>query len=131
MSKAYAPIVQNYCHKTIQNRIEERSDFDTKIRNDPIALLKTIREVMHVPAWAKYPFVALTEALIRVLNFKQQERELVTDFTKQFKQAKDILKSYIGKEMTDGFVKQTKEYIQADDVDKEEIKKNGFETWMA
>ena len=130
LSKAYALIFQNYCHKTIQNRIEEKPDFDTKIRNNPIELLKTIREVMHVPAWAKYLFVALTEALVRVLNFKQLERELVTEFTKRFKQSKDVLKSYIVTEMTDGFVEQTEKYLKANTTKQAELKKKGFETMV-
>ena len=64
---------------------------------------------MHVLARAKYQFVALMEALLRVLNFRQTEKDTVAEFSKRFKEAKDVLKSYIDSEMTDGFVIQTEE----------------------
>ena len=86
---------------------------------------------MHVPARAKYPFVAVTEALMRVLTLKQQENELVVDYARRFKQAMENLKAYMGAEMLDGFVTQTEEYTNGNEAKKSELKKNGFETWMS
>ena len=47
MSKAYAVIFNNYCTRAMQNRIEEHPDFETKIKDDPIELLHTIRLLTH------------------------------------------------------------------------------------
>ena len=44
--KAYA-IIFGYCNKTMQNRIEETSGFEEKIRNDPFLLLETIKLKMY------------------------------------------------------------------------------------
>ncbi len=62
LTKAYALIFSNYCNKTMQSRIEEHPDFESKIENDPIALLDAIKILMHDPVRAQYPMV-LTEAL--------------------------------------------------------------------
>jgi len=43
LTKAYASIFSNYCNKTMQSRIKEHPDFETKIENDPIALLDAIK----------------------------------------------------------------------------------------
>ena len=61
--KAYALIFSNYCNKTMQNRIEEHPDFDTKIENNPIELLEAIKMLMHDPVRAQYPLVSMTDAL--------------------------------------------------------------------
>ena len=70
----------------MQNRIEEHPDYKTTIRDDPIELLTKIKVLMHNPIRAKYPFASLTEAMIRMLNIKQQENEQLLDYIKRFKQ---------------------------------------------
>ena len=61
----------------MQHRIEEHPEFDSKIQNDPIELLKAIKIVMHDPIRAKYPYASLTEALMRTLNIKQWNRRVL------------------------------------------------------
>ena len=63
LAKAYALIYSTYCNRTIQHRIEEHPDFESKIRDDPIELLAAIKILMHDPARAKYPYASLTEAI--------------------------------------------------------------------
>ena len=70
MIKAYATIF-DYCSKTIQARIRESSDYESTIRNNPIELMKAIKELMHSPVRAKYAFATLTDAFERLLNIKQ------------------------------------------------------------
>ena len=41
---AYNIIFSNYCDKELQNRLENRKDFTTKIENDPIELLAAIKD---------------------------------------------------------------------------------------
>ena len=76
----------------MQHRIKEHPQFDSKIQNDPIELLKAIKIVMHDPIRAKYPYTSLTEALMRKLNIKQLEQESLIDYMKRFKQSRDVLK---------------------------------------
>ena len=109
LNKACALICSTYCDKTMQNRIEEHPDFESKTRDDPIEPLKAIKVLMHDPIRAKYPFASLTEAISRTLNIKQMENEGLLDHTKRFKQARDIMKSHVGKDVPDNFVENTPE----------------------
>ena len=130
-SKAYAYIF-TYCNRTMQNRIKESPDFETNIRNDPIALLREIKEKMYDPARAKYEYVSLTESFARIISdTKQEDKESLIDYTKRFKQSKDILKTTIGEDILHTFAERTKEYkdAKASD-DKNEIKKKSFDKWI-
>ena len=48
-SKAYAMIWKSYCSKEMQVAIEEISDFEVRIDNDPLELLNEVETLMHVP----------------------------------------------------------------------------------
>ena len=110
MVKAYTLIFSSYCNKTMQNRIEEHPDFESKIQDNPIELLKAIKILMHDPVRAKYPYASLVEAIIRAVTIRQQENEGLLDYVKRFKQQRDILKSQIGSEFLYKFVENTPEY---------------------
>ena len=130
--KAYALIYDTYCNKTMQNRIEESTDFETKIRDNPIELLKTIKIVMHDPARAKYPYASLSKHFVDLVNMRQNENESLIDYVKRFKQARDIVVSHIGKEALDTFMENTHEYRkESDDAKKKKLKEGAFERWMA
>ena len=47
LHKAYALIFTNYCTKAMQSRIEQPPDYQTTIMDNPIALLETIKTLMH------------------------------------------------------------------------------------
>ena len=64
LTKAYALIFSTYCNRTMQYRVEEHPYFDTKIKNDPIALLEAIKMLMHDPVRAQYPLVSMTDAFM-------------------------------------------------------------------
>ena len=97
----------------MQSRIEEHPDFDSKIENDPIALLESIKTLMHDPVRAQYPLVSMTEALIRLVNVKQMDNESLLDYVKRFKQLRDVAKSHLGSKVLDTFVEHSEEYRKA------------------
>ena len=116
----------------MHNRIEEHPDYVTTIRGNPIELLMKIKVLMHDPVRAKYPFASLTEAMVRMLNIKQQEHEQLLDYIKSFKQFRDITKSHVGTDILDRFVENTREYRDEKDVATQKEMKNGaFNKWMA
>ena len=78
--KAYALIWKNYCSKEVQVVLEEMSDFDSRIKNDPVELLKEIETLMHVPQRAKYPPLTLVEVLSEFTKIKQGEKESLIDY---------------------------------------------------
>jgi hypothetical protein len=132
MTKAYALIFGTYCNKTMQDRIEEHPEFETKIRDDPIELLEKIKVLMHDPIRAKYPFASLTEAISRMLNLKQNETEGLLDYVKRFKESRDIMKSHIGTDILDRFIENTLEYRdETDALSQQNMKDGAFDRWMA
>ena len=114
LGKAYALILSTYCNGMMQYHIEEHPDFESMIQNDPIdcELLKAIKIVMHDPIRVKYPYASLTEALMRTLNIKQLEHKSLIDYDymKRFKQSRDVLKSHIGGDILNKFIKNLPEY---------------------
>ena len=89
--------------------MEELGDFESN-RRDPLWLLGQIKEKMYDPARAKYEFTSLTETLIRLLGTKQEDNESLVDYTKRFKQARDIFKTTFGNEVLYEFIQKTREY---------------------
>ena len=131
LGRAYALTLSTYCNGTMQHRIEEHPEFDSKIQNDPIELLKAIKIVMHDPIRAKYPYASLTEALMRTLNIKQLEQESLIDYMKRFKQSRDVLKSHIGGDILNKFVQNLPEYRHSTMSGQQEMKSEAFGRWMA
>ena len=128
--KAYA-LIFGYCNKTMQHRIEETGYFETTIRNDPFKLLEEIKTKMYDPARAKYEYISLTETLSRIINdSKQEEDETLIEYTKRFKQTRDIVKNALGSEFLDSFADRTKEVQEESDATrKDELKKKAFDKW--
>ena len=132
LGKAYALIFDEYCTKSMQSRIEEHPDFDSKIKNDPIALLNTIKNIMHTPVRSQYPFATLTNALRELLNMRQREDEILADYIKRFKQVKEIVTSIVGTELLDKFVENSEAYkTETDSTKQKEMKDNAYETWVS
>jgi hypothetical protein len=63
MEKAYADIRATYCTKVMRGRIDTHPDFETKIYNDPIELLKAIKVLMYDTIRAQNPMVVMTETI--------------------------------------------------------------------
>jgi hypothetical protein len=91
MNKTYSLIYLQHCNKTIQDRIHAHPDFETKIKNDPIELLKAIEILINNPVWAKYPYASVTEVMTRLMTCRQLENEPLADYVKRFKIYRDSM----------------------------------------
>ena len=130
--KAYA-LMFSCCNKTMQNRIEEMSTFESEIRNKPIKLMDAIKEKMCDPARAKCEHVSLTETVARaILGTKQDFDEDSIEHTKRFKQAKDTFKQSVGAKTLDEFVVHAQEHKDAgsDAAAQKVVKEEAFNRWM-
>ena len=88
--KTFSLIMTNYCSTGMKHKIEEESDYEESIRNDPFALLKRIKTLMHAPADAIYAMESIVMSLKRVFDTQQQEGESLADYNKRCKQARDV-----------------------------------------
>ena len=104
LNKAHALIFTSYCTKTMQFRIEEHPKFSTRIKSDPIDLLEVIKTLMPDSVWTQWPLVSMTNALARVVNLKQIEKENILDDVKRFKQLRDVATNQLGRGFLHKFV---------------------------
>ena len=78
--KAHSCLVDNCCSTLMKNRIKEKSDFETKVRNDPNVTLDCMRECMCVSARSKCECNTLTESLEQlIIDTKQNYGERLVD----------------------------------------------------
>ncbi|KAG7363118.1 hypothetical protein IV203_026478 [Nitzschia inconspicua] len=86
--KAYA-LLWERCSQGLKNKIESRRDY-AKIMNDPIALLKAIREHALNFQDDKFCMTIIIEALLTLVHTKQKEGESLQDYTRRFRIALEI-----------------------------------------
>ena len=109
-AKAFSLIWENYCAKEVQVAIKEMSDYETRIRDEPLELLKEIESLMHTPERAKYPPLTLVEVMLNFLKIKQGDNEDLIDYLTRFKSEITIVLSLFGKKILDGFCEEQTEY---------------------
>jgi hypothetical protein len=111
MNKTYSLIYRlQHCNKTIQDRIHAHPDFETKIENDPIELLKAIDILINDLERARYPYTSVTEAMTRFMKCRQLEKKPLADYVKRFKGNQDSMAQNMGKVFLKDFVKSMKQY---------------------
>ena len=93
-TKAYA-LLWERCAKAMKNKVEARSDYNI-IKNDPILLLKAIKEHALNYQENRYSMAIILDAMRAVLGTKQKDNESLQDYTKRFRLARDVLKSHVG-----------------------------------
>jgi len=75
MNQACSLLFSTYCSKLMQGRLEAPPEFELAIRNDPIGLLKAIKNCMVESVGAQCPLISMTESLIRLVNIKMHDQE--------------------------------------------------------
>jgi hypothetical protein len=94
-SKAYA-FLWSQCAKSMQQKIEASKDYEGTIKNNPIELLKAIKQHALNYQEYRYEMSIILDSIRSVINLKQKEGESLVDYTRRFKTARDVLKSHIG-----------------------------------
>jgi hypothetical protein len=93
--KAYA-LLWERCAKAMQNKIASRSDYDSIVYNDPISLLRAIKEHSSNYQETRYEMSIITDAFRSLFANKQKEGESLQDYTRRFKTSTEILESHLG-----------------------------------
>jgi hypothetical protein len=94
-TKAHA-LLWERCTKAMKNKIESRTNFESKVENNPIELLKAIKEHALNYQEHRYDMSIILDAHITLLGTKQKEDESLQDYTKRFRVAKDVFESHMG-----------------------------------
>ena len=113
--KAYA-LLWERCAKSLQNKIMSRTDYHDVIYNDPIELLRAIKQHALDYQETRYEMSIIADAFRAFFNAKQKEKESLQDYTRRFKTAKEILESHIGGPIVlSKFMLTMEEYEGSDD----------------
>ena len=84
--------------------IKELPDYESKIQDDPIELLKAIENQVHVPDRAVYPTLTIIEAMISLLSIRQGEKEGLLSYLERYKSEKNVVEGLVGKGFLNEFL---------------------------
>ena len=93
--KAFA-LFWERCNKAMQNKIASRTDYNSSVFNDPIALLQAIKEHSLNYEISRYEMSIISDAFRSAFSSKQKEAESLQDYTRCFKTSMEILESHLG-----------------------------------
>lgn len=88
-SKAYA-FLWSHCTKSMQSKLEACTDFESSIKENPIELLKAIKQHALNYQEHRYEMSIILDAIRSVVNCKQRDNESLHDYTRRFKTARDV-----------------------------------------
>ena len=95
----------------MQNKITGRHDFEGKIFNNSINLLKAIKAHSLNFQESRYKMAIISDAIRTFLNTKQKESESLQDNTRRFKTSNEIMESHIGgPRILSKYIELTNEY---------------------
>jgi hypothetical protein len=77
--KAYA-LIFGQCNKILKNKLQERNNFDTNIKGNPINLISAIEEHAMTYMENKYDAAIILDGLQNFLSCKQKDDEELTNF---------------------------------------------------
>jgi hypothetical protein len=129
--KPYA-VIWERCTCGMKQKIESRVEFPQKIENNPIELLRAIKEYTQNFHEHCYNMSIVLDSLRSLMNLHQREVETLQDWTKQVKAARDIFESHLGGPMI--LTKIVEMSIDFDPSDLKKVKRcqeREFETFLA
>ena len=73
ITRAYDLLMLQFCSDVMKERLESQLDYDSVIRDHPIAVLKRIRVLAHNPTRGRYHYACIYKLLERWLNIQQKD----------------------------------------------------------
>jgi hypothetical protein len=128
LTKAYA-LIWERCTKGMKHKIEARMEFTKNIENNPIELLKAIREHSQNYQENRYSMSIVLDSLRGLLATKQKEGETLQDWTKRFRK---VLESHMGGPIViDNITKAMPEYVKYEISSVEKCHNKTYESFLA
>ena len=113
--KSYAELWAR-CNRTMQAKLEARTDYESEVYNNPINLIKAIKEHALNYEESRYEMAIIFDALKAFVNCTQKEKENLQDFTRRFKVVREVLHSHLGGPIIlQKFIKNQKDYDSNDE----------------
>jgi hypothetical protein len=116
----------------MQDKIASRSDYDNVAYNDPIALLRAIKEHSLNYQDTRYEMSIISDAFRSLFTSKQKDGESLQDYTRRFKTSTEILESHLGGPLIlEKYVRTMTGYDKTNDSKMDELIKQASESLFA
>lgn len=120
------------CSKSMKDEIEGRKDFEAKIYNNPIELLKAIKQHALECQEDRYDMAVVADAFENFFNTRQHVGEKLQDYTIRFEDAKEYLESGIGGPIIlTKIVTNTPGYSMFSDEERDKCEKEAYSRFIA
>jgi len=106
LPKAFTYVTNDCCTDGLKTRLIALPDYESAVRDDPLALLTAIKTCVHENAHTQQPPVTVSTHWDRLLKLKQAKEEDPPSHAKRFEQQLKTVKGHIGSAFTDGFAEQ-------------------------
>ena len=90
-----------------------RKDLEADIKNQPIVILREIKEISHNYQDSWYPIASILKAIKYVVNIKLYRKESLVTFTKYCKNYKDIMDTQHGRLTLSKYTKTLPKYNES------------------
>ena len=96
LHKAYAKLWERYT-TAMKEKLEARNTFESVVHNNPIILIKVIKEHFLCFEESRYKMATIFDALKNCVNCKQKEqgKKSLLDCTRRFKLSREVLTSHM------------------------------------
>ena len=112
----------SYCNRTTQNRLNEISDFNVRVKKKPVIMLQEISKKMYDPQKVVYPFDTITKVFNRLFEIDEDHNGSLSYYRKRFKQMQDDFTMIFGTEALYKYIEQMPEYISSKSSEKDKVK---------
>ena len=128
--KAYS-LLWERCSKSMKSQIQQRKEFEKNIYNNPIELLKAIKQHALNYQESLYVMEIIDDALINFLLIKQKDEPLY-EYVRRFKTAKEVVESHLGGPIEfSKYIKNNSKYVENDPEIITELKDQAWEEFAA
>ena len=80
----------------MKSKIEARTDYEDEVYNKPIKLIEAIKEHALNYEESRYKMSTILDSMRAFLNCRQKDKEVLQDYTKRFKVAREVMQSHLG-----------------------------------
>ena len=88
--------LKKFTSLAMQKRIEQMSDYMTRLHNNPIEYLKEIKLQINDNTYSIHPAISAANAIERMLSMVQEPEQSVADYHKAFKARRDVVAAQAG-----------------------------------
>jgi hypothetical protein len=131
LPRAFSTIWDEYCTESLKKDLLTIDDFETRIKNNPIELLKAIRGTTFETARQLQPYHSAVLDYKRLAQIQQLDGESAMGLKDRVKEMVTRFQQQWGKDCIHDLVKKTKEYKSATAAQQAVLLDEGFDRFMA